>query len=80
MIDLFSKMKDSLINEQTQKACLKREFQYMYEKKVIADSIGTLEKKINSYCSLYIKNTNHISTIKKDTNNRLDLSNLGFCG
>lgn len=41
--DLFIKMRDSISNQETKKASIKKQFQYQYEKKAAADSIKNKE-------------------------------------
>ena len=45
MFDLFVKMKDSIINDQTKKASLQQEVKYQYDKKKLADSINFAKKE-----------------------------------
>ena len=45
MTELHLHMRDSLSNEQTRKASVKKQFQYLYEKKAAADSVKNGEEK-----------------------------------
>jgi tetratricopeptide (TPR) repeat protein len=45
MHELFTKMSDSISNEESRKAGIQAQFKYEYEKKAIADSIKTAEEK-----------------------------------
>ncbi len=45
MHELYTTMKDSIRNDDTKKASLKSQLQYVYDKKMVADSVRTLEEK-----------------------------------
>ncbi len=49
MYELEMQMRDSITNEETKKASIKKQFQYQYEKKAVADSIQNIEEqKVNN--------------------------------
>lgn len=45
MFEIEVKMRDSLANEETKKASIKRQFQYQYEKQAAADSVKNAEEQ-----------------------------------
>lgn len=45
MYEIYYDLKDSLTNEENRRKSIKKEFQYQYEKKAIADSVKHVEEK-----------------------------------